>query len=117
MLDRIAPECEYRRKEAGKRSLFGFPKDPVRLQKWLKLIPRADFKPSKQSKLCEIHFEERFFRKTACAFRKDGTKVEAKLIKPQLLEDAVPTHFPNNFPVVDKKGRFRCDLIRACICS
>ena len=55
MLDRIAPECEYRRKEAGKRSLYGFPKDPVRLQKWLKLIPRADFKPSKQSKLCEMH--------------------------------------------------------------
>ena len=51
MLDYIAPECEYGRKEAGKRSLFGFPKDPVRPQKWLKLIPRAEFKHFKTIKV------------------------------------------------------------------
>ena len=88
-----APGCDYADTFKGKRSVFQFPTDPVRLRAWLKSIPRKNFAPTKHSKICEVHFEERFISRTTSAIRLDGTKAEARLTRPKLASDAIPTLF------------------------
>ena len=102
MADCVAPGCDYARTFKGKRSVFQFPTDPVRLRAWLKSIPRKNFAPTKHSKICEVHFEERFISRTTSAIRPDGTKAEARLTGPKLTADAIPTLFPNAFLVANK---------------
>ena len=97
-----APECDYRRGNfAGKRSLFLFPKYPEQRRCCLKSIPRADYQPSKNAKICEVHFEKRF---EDSAMRPDGTILTCKRGKPKLANEAVPTRFPSLFVVFNKKG-------------
>ena len=105
MADCVAPGCDYARTFKGKPSVFQFPTDPVRLRAWLKNIPRKNFAPTKHSKICEVHFEERFISRTTSAIRPDGTKAEARLTRPKLIADAIPTLFPSAFPVANKNEK------------
>ena len=103
--DCVAPGCEYACTFKGKRSVFQFPTDPVRLWAWLKSILRKNFAPTKHSKICEVHFEERFISRTTSAIRSDGTKAEARRTRPKLTADAIPTLFPSAFSVANKNGK------------
>ena len=108
----VAPGCDYARTFKGKRSVFQFPTDPVRLPAWLKSIPRQNFAPTKHSKICEIHLEERFISRTTSAIRPDETKAEARLTHPKLTVDAIPTLFPSALPVANKNGIFNPDVFK-----
>ena len=101
----VAPGCDYRRGNFdGKRSLFLFPKDPEQRRCWLKSIPRADYQPSKNAQICEVHFEERFIIREDSAMRPDGTILTCKRGKSKLANEAVPTRFPSLFAVFNKRG-------------
>ena len=58
--DCVAPGCDYGRSFQGKRSLFSFPKEAEMRSRWLRSIPRVNFVPSHFSRVCEVHYEERF---------------------------------------------------------
>ena len=94
--------------------VFQFPTDPVRVQlrAWLKSIPRQNFAPKKHSKICEIHFEERFIGRTTSAIRPDDMKAEARFTRPKLAADAIPTLFPSALPVANKNEIFNPDVLK-----
>ena len=94
--------------------VFQFPTDPVRvrLRAWLKSIPRQNFAPTKHSKICEIHFEERFIGRTTSAIRPDEMKAEARFTRPKLAADAIPTLFPSALPVANKNEIFNPDVFK-----
>ena len=101
----VAPGCDYRRGNFdGKRSLFLFPRDPEQRRRWLKSIPRADYQPSKNAQICEVHFEERFIIRQDSAMRPDGTILTCKRGKPKLANEAISTRFPSLLPVSNEKG-------------
>ena len=95
MADCVAPGCDYARTFKGKRSVFQFPTDPVRLRAWLKSIPRKNFAPTKHSKMCEVHFEERFISRTTSAIR----PTERKPKQGSLVQSLQPTPFRHCFRV------------------
>ena len=69
---------------------FKFPTDPLLLKKWLVKIKRANFKPTKHSRLCAVHFETTCFERdpeTMAALGYAGAGVSLK-------SDAVPSIFP-----------------------
>ena len=71
-------------------SFFRIPTEPTLLTKWLAQINRANFKPTKHSRLCSAHFEKSCFGrdpKKMAALGWVGAKVSLK-------QDAVPTMFP-----------------------
>ena len=54
------PGCTSNYNSAGKEgkyNTFGFPQDPVFLQKWLHHIPRHFFNLTKNTRVCIKHFE------------------------------------------------------------
>ena len=108
----VAPGWDYARTFKGKQSVFQFPTDPVRLRAWLKSVPRQNFAATKHSKMSEIHFEERFISRTTSAIRPDETKAEARLTRPKLTADAIPTLFPSALPVANKNGIFNPDIFK-----
>ena len=62
-----ALKCQtgYSSDDNKKLSSFHFPltKDEELNQKWIRFVNRKDWIPSKNSVLCELHFEEKFFSK------------------------------------------------------
>lgn len=52
------PGCNGNYQNGPKVSVFGFPKDVSLRQKWLKAIPRDNFEPTNNTKVCEAHFPE-----------------------------------------------------------
>ncbi|XP_076837047.1 uncharacterized protein LOC143482562 [Brachyhypopomus gauderio] len=75
-----APNCSNST-TIGKQ-LFRFPKDPLRMRKWL-INCRRDFVPTPCSRLCQDHFEESQFEEIA------RSPAGGKKLKP----NAVPTLF------------------------
>ncbi|XP_039590497.1 52 kDa repressor of the inhibitor of the protein kinase [Polypterus senegalus] len=75
-----APNCSNST-TIGKQ-LFRFPKDPVRMQKWV-INCRRDFLPTPCSRLCEDHFEESQFEEIA------RSPAGGRKLKP----NAIPTLF------------------------
>ncbi|XP_046733134.1 THAP domain-containing protein 1 isoform X1 [Silurus meridionalis] len=75
-----APNCSNST-SIGKQ-LFRFPKDPIRMRKWL-LNCRRDFVPTPCSRLCQDHFEESQFEEIA------RSPTGGRKLKP----NAVPTLF------------------------
>ena len=74
----------------GIHHFFKFPTDPLLLKKWLVKIKRANFKPTKHSRLCAVHFETTCFERdpeTMAALGYAGARVSLK-------SDAVPSIFP-----------------------
>ena len=50
--------------ETMKMAVFGFPsgeKFPVLQKLWIRFVNRADWEPSHHARICDLHFEEKFF--------------------------------------------------------
>ncbi|XP_034743432.1 THAP domain-containing protein 1 B [Etheostoma cragini] len=75
-----APNCSNST-SIGKQ-LFRFPKDPVRMKKWV-VNCRRDFEPTPHSRLCQDHFEQSQFEEIA------RSSAGGKKLKP----NAIPTLF------------------------
>lgn len=43
-----------------------FPKDPARLEAWIKAVPRDNWKPAPNSVICSLHFESSDFKTVRC---------------------------------------------------
>ena len=69
-----------------------FPKDPIRRDLWIKAIPRADWIPAQNARVCSLHFEDSDYK----GARKDSnpSRQLGELKTRQLKPDAVPRKFP-----------------------
>ncbi|XP_025200772.1 THAP domain-containing protein 2-like [Melanaphis sacchari] len=77
-------------------SFHKFPlKDKERLQKWVHAVRRKDFKPSSNTTLCSLHFNETDFYSAVVSGKK------------MLIKSAVPTvfDFPNHLTPKIKERR------------
>ncbi|GFY52943.1 THAP-type domain-containing protein [Trichonephila inaurata madagascariensis] len=67
-------------------------------RKWIQAISRKDFAPSKNSKVCELHFSDDAIRRYTKAYNeKTGEKICVPLKRFRLQNFAVPTIF-TDFP-------------------
>ena len=89
-----APGCRTGYKSQGNVpaniSLHKFPTDPALLNSWLRSIPRDDFVPSANARLCSLHFTPKDFITESV----DDSRKKRPLQKRRLKNDAVPTVFP-----------------------
>ena len=80
-----------------KPALFRFPKDEELLKKWIRAIPRKDWKPTNASRICEKHFHQDDLTMFSSDRRNDRKNARKTLtlrslrVKP----DAFPQLFPN----------------------
>lgn len=89
-------ECKANTKNGPKAHMFSFPNDPVMREKWITVIPRKDFIPSRNSKVCDVHFiKEHIIRSVSVQFSRTGCIISAPLTYPKLHADAIPSNFPN----------------------
>lgn len=73
------PTCNNREVEGGDKVFHRFPiSRPIILKKWLVQLQREDWKPTKEDRICNDHFDSRFF---------SGKDDEPKVLRWQ----AVPT--------------------------
>ena len=82
-------------------SFHSFPLHSNKLtMEWLKRLPRKDFKPSKYSRLCSLHFKPEDFALDSSDIkqRRKRKRDDVKLLKRRLKPDAVPCVF-DNLPV------------------
>ncbi|CAH2011665.1 unnamed protein product [Acanthoscelides obtectus] len=77
------------------RSVFRFPKNEELKSKWLASIPRKDWSPSKDSVVCDAHFQQAEIVRTETYVLQDGSANTVTLSRPKLSEGAVPSVFPN----------------------
>lgn len=101
------PSCSgnYGYGNAPKVAVFSFPEDENLKTAWLKAIPRANFTPSKYSKVCELHFsKEDIIRDVTKVDKKSGECSTSHLKRPHLNVNAVPSMFPNCPKYLSKFG-------------
>ncbi|XP_049522524.1 uncharacterized protein LOC125945020 [Dermacentor silvarum] len=86
-----------------KLSVFKAPKDLSRREQWARNIKRADKELTRDSVVCERHFDESFIERT---YRHviNGEVVEIPRDRPRLSDDAVPTLFPDAPKYFTKKA-------------
>ncbi|XP_039276032.1 THAP domain-containing protein 2 [Nilaparvata lugens] len=89
------PNCRGNYQKTSKVSVFSFPKDETLKRKWIQAIRRKNFNPTKSSKVCEKHFDDRDIIKVVRAYNEHGENLEAKLNRVKLKEGAIPRFFPN----------------------
>ncbi|XP_076053922.1 uncharacterized protein LOC143032780 [Oratosquilla oratoria] len=89
------PHCKGNYQTGPQVSAFSFPNDEDLRARWLRAIRRADFTPTRQTKVCELHFApEDIIR--SCNFTDDGGKHQNhRLDRPRLTSGAVPYIMPN----------------------
>ena len=79
-----------------KVSVFGFPTDPERRAKWVRMIPREGLEVNDRTVVCEKHFVPEFIIRVDSATRADGSILMVPQKRPKLASDAYPSLFPNN---------------------
>ena len=90
-------ESQQSEPDQPKPTLHSFPKDDAILRKWLRAIPRQNFVPTKNSRICSVHFQPSDFIEVS----RDSNKSRQKEQKGKTLslrylkKDAVPSVFPN----------------------
>lgn len=89
------PGCSSNYGSSNSGTVFKFPADTVRREKWLKAIHRSNFTPSKASVVCVHHFEDRFIVREDSVKRPDGTVLTVQRERVKLANDAIPTIFKN----------------------
>ena len=120
------PGCKsgFYRKNGWQNSLFRFPKDKQMRVKWLNKIKRKDFKITKHSRVCSLHFiADYIVRKREKKDKKSGKITVTNLQNPHLKKNAVPTlfnfkdskyskcHTDNNPPSVRKSPSKKYQLL------
>ncbi|XP_076365693.1 uncharacterized protein LOC143254425 isoform X6 [Tachypleus tridentatus] len=85
----VAYRCHNRSKRGSGISFFNFPSDPVRRKIWTQNINRANFTPTKYSRLCSDHFERDCYEKHVDDMARIGYQGGYNKLKP----DAIPTIF------------------------
>ena len=86
--------------EATKVTFHAYPlNNQELLQKWIKANPRKDFVPSKNSKICSLHFHTDDFiterTDSNAARKKRKSVISEQPLRRHLKEGAVPSIFPN----------------------
>ena len=84
-----APSCrsDYAKKETKHITKFHFPLKNFELKRqWIKFVNRKDWKPTKHSGLCELHFEEKYIVRGGksnlkCSMNPIPTKHSKELLK------------------------------------
>ncbi|XP_075537788.1 uncharacterized protein LOC142572502 [Dermacentor variabilis] len=89
------PACSSNYRTGEKAQVFSFQKDEVLRTKCLSAIPRKDFAPTENNKVCALHFDESCLeRKTSYTDPRTGRVLEVSLKAPRLRQGSVPTLFP-----------------------
>lgn len=102
------PGCNGNYKNGPKVHVFGFPKDVNLRQKWLKAIPRDNFEPTNNTKVCEAHFPEgSIIKSTTVQDSNTGKIFTIELLKPRLREDSIPSIFLNCPSYLSKNVKIR----------
>jgi THAP domain-containing protein 1/3 len=79
-------------KNESRVSFHSFPLDSDLCDKWIRANPRKDFKPSKHSRLCSLHFRECDFVEEHFDSNLRRKYSTDKLDKRYLKKDAVPSY-------------------------
>jgi len=84
-------------------------------EKWLRANPRKDYVPSKNSRLCSLHFHPSDFVDVHndTNKRRDRARAEKKLYRRYLKDDAVPSIFPNAPAYLSTAGSCRRTTVKA----
>nr|XP_054923076.1 uncharacterized protein LOC129382872 [Dermacentor andersoni] len=103
----FVPNCKSGYRTCTERvSLFKAPREPERLEKWRRAIPRADRVLQPTDHVCAKHFPNEVISATYHAEYKGNVLLHAQK-KPVLSPDAVPSIFPNcpGYLTVQQKTR------------
>ena len=82
-------------KNARRKTLFSFPKDPALRRRWIQNMRLANFEAKDHTRLCEKHFEDDQFEVSLKVLESMGM-LGLKQLK--LKKDAVPTVFDRGSP-------------------
>ena len=74
---------------------FKFPDSKERQEVWLRKIPRKNWTPGPSARICELHFEPKYVSKYEEIVVESVKKKIVARHRPVLLENAIPTRFPN----------------------
>ncbi|XP_068086390.1 THAP domain-containing protein 2-like [Anabrus simplex] len=90
------PNCKGNYRTGPKENVFSFSTDDSKRAKRLRAIRRDDFVPSKNAKVCELHFKTHEVEWTTSMYdERNGKLLTAPLSHPRLVKGAVPSQFPN----------------------
>lgn len=86
------PRCRSNYLNGPRVSVFSFPNDAELRQKWLKVIHREDFTPTRHTRVCEKHFRESEVERIVSMYdEKKGKLITAPLSYPRLIAGAIPS--------------------------
>ena len=89
---------------AGSGRVFhAFPKDQIIRQKWIILVNRVGWQPTKWSKLCSDHFACDAYDVDPAIIKSVGA--EALIVHRRLKPGAVPSIFQHKKPLKERKSR------------
>ena len=76
--------------------MFQFPTDPALHSRWMSAIPRKDFTPNENHRVCEKHFNDHDFETTSTDSRESRreSRLSQILQKKRLKSTAIPSVFP-----------------------
>ncbi|ELU07706.1 hypothetical protein CAPTEDRAFT_205911 [Capitella teleta] len=91
------PGCNGNYANGPKVAVFKFPLNDEGLARWLNGIKRDNFVPTKNSRVCERHFEPHLILRESSAYdEKTGKTITCRLDKPDLVPGATPTLLPDS---------------------
>lgn len=99
----------YKPKKDEKIPLFQFPTDKVMREKWIRAVPRKNFKITCNSKVCALHFDTSDFV-TISTDKRNSRRDSDALIRTRLKPTAIPHIFPNLPQYLSKKKFLRSTI-------
>lgn len=97
------PGCDSNRGSSSQSvTVFNFPIDTTRREKWIEAIHKTDFLPTKRSVVCIHHFDERHIVREDSIQSSDGTVITFKRDRVKLTANAFPTIFQNRPSYLNK---------------
>ncbi|XP_030759283.1 zinc finger protein 761-like isoform X2 [Sitophilus oryzae] len=100
------PGCKSNYPGYPKASCFSFPKDLQEQENWARAIKRENFRPTKASRVCELHFRPHEIERVASFYvERTGELLTAPLKNPRVAKDAVPSKLPGCSTYQSKKRK------------
>lgn len=93
------PDCTSNFRNTEYTTVFRFPTVEKHLKLWLEKIPRRNWEPNSNTRICVNHFEEQFVSFEEKFIDADGNIKHYKRKRPILRKDAVPTIFPGKLKI------------------